>query len=299
MTGRALSARSAASVARAAGSRTGLSTGGRAIRIGVLYLILTAMALVFLVPYLLTLFASLKPIGQIFSEPAWIPPKSLYLANFRYDFVSGGFLRYLANTALVTVVLTMGQVAFSVMAAYAFARLRFPGRDKIFWIYLLTLMVPNAVTIIPLYTMMRMAHLLNTYWAIFLPYVFGAPYTIFLMRQFFRNIPQEVIDAARVDGCSEWRILARIIVPLSKPVIVTATLIAFVFGWNNFLWPLIVTNTQNHYVLTIGLANFQSNMNSQWNYSLAGSVITLFPLGVIFAIFQRHIIRSISITQIR
>jgi multiple sugar transport system permease protein len=299
MTGRALSARSAASVARAAGSRTGLSTGGRAIRIGVLYLILTAMALVFLVPYLLTLFASLKPIGQIFSEPAWIPPKSLYLANFRYDFVSGGFLRYLANTALVTVVLTMGQVAFSVMAAYAFARLRFPGRDKIFWIYLLTLMVPNAVTIIPLYTMMRMAHLLNTYWAIFLPYVFGAPYTIFLMRQFFRNIPQEVIDAARVDGCSEWRILARIIVPLSKPVIVTATLIAFVFGWNNFLWPLIVTNTQNHYVLTIGLANFQSNMNSQWNYSLAGSVITLFPLGVIFAVFQRHIIRSISITQIR
>jgi multiple sugar transport system permease protein len=265
----------------------------------VLYLILTAMALVFLVPYLLTLFASLKPIGQIFSEPAWIPPKSLYLANFRYDFVSGGFLRYLANTALVTVVLTMGQVAFSVMAAYAFARLHFPGRDKIFWIYLLTLMVPNAVTIIPLYTMMRMAHLLNTYWAIFLPYVFGAPYTIFLMRQFFRNIPQEVIDAARVDGCSEWRILARIIVPLSKPVIVTATLIAFVFGWNNFLWPLIVTNTQNHYVLTIGLANFQSNMNSQWNYSLAGSVITLFPLGVIFAVFQRHIIRSISITQIR
>jgi multiple sugar transport system permease protein len=299
MTGRALSARSAATVAKAAGSRTGLSTGGRAIRIGVLYLILTAIALVFLVPYLLTLFASLKPIGQIFSEPAWIPPKSLYLANFRYDFVSGGFLRYLANTALVTVVLTMGQVAFSVMAAYAFARLRFPGRDKIFWIYLLTLMVPNAVTIIPLYTMMRMAHLLNTYWAIFLPYVFGAPYTIFLMRQFFRNIPQEVIDAARVDGCSEWRILARIIVPLSKPVIVTATLIAFVFGWNNFLWPLIVTNTQNHYVLTIGLANFQSNMNSQWNYSLAGSVITLFPLGVIFAVFQRHIIRSISITQIR
>jgi multiple sugar transport system permease protein len=299
MTGRALSARSAASAAKAAGSRTGLSTGGRAIRLGVLYLILTAIALVFLVPYLLTLFASLKPIGQIFSEPAWIPPKSLYLANFRYDFVSGGFLRYLANTALVTVVLTMGQVAFSVMAAYAFARLHFPGRDKIFWIYLLTLMVPNAVTIIPLYTMMRMAHLLNTYWAIFLPYVFGAPYTIFLMRQFFRNIPQEVIDAARVDGCSEWRILARIIVPLSKPVIVTATLIAFVFGWNNFLWPLIVTNTQNHYVLTIGLANFQSNMNSQWNYSLAGSVITLLPLGVIFAVFQRHIIRSISITQIR
>jgi multiple sugar transport system permease protein len=279
--------------------KPGLAIGGRVIKVGVLYLILSIIALVFLVPYILTVFAAFKPISQIFTEPAWIPPKSLYLHNFSYDFVSGNFLRYLANTALVTIVLTIGQVVFSVMGAYAFARMSFPGRDKLFWVYLMTLMVPNAVTIIPLYAMMRMAHLLNTYWAIFLPYVLGAPYTIFLMRQFFRNIPQEVIDAARVDGCSEWRILARIIVPLSKPVIVTATLIAFVFGWNNFLWPLIVTNSQSHYMLTIGLANFTSNMNSQWNYSLAASVITLFPLAVIFAVFQRHIIRSISITQIR
>jgi multiple sugar transport system permease protein len=271
----------------------------RAAKLTVFYLLLTAMALVFLGPYILTVFAAFKPIGKIFSEPAWTPPNSLYFENFRHDFVSGGFYRYLANTALVTAVLTLGQVAFSTLGAYAFARMNFPGRDVIFWIYLLTLMVPNAVTIIPLYAIMREAHLLNTYWAIFLPYVFGAPYTIFLMRQFFRNIPQEVIDAARVDGCSEWRILARIVVPLSKPVMVTATLIAFVFGWNNFLWPLIVTNSQSLYVLTIGLANFQSNMNSQWNYSLAGSVITLFPMALIFAIFQRHIIRSIAITQIR
>ena len=271
----------------------------RAAKLTLFYLLLTAMAVVFLMPYVFTVFAAFKPIGKIFSEPAWTPPGSLYFSNFRYDLLSAGFLRYLANTALVTCVLTAGQVFFSMLGAYAFARLNFPGRDKIFWIYLLTLMVPNAVTIIPLYAIMREAHLLNTYWAIFLPYVFGAPYTIFLMRQFFRNIPQELIDAARVDGCSEWRILASIVVPLSKPVIITATLIAFVFGWNNFLWPLIVTNSQDLYVLTIGLANFQSNMNSQWNYSLAGSVITLFPMALVFAIFQKHIIRSISITQIR
>jgi multiple sugar transport system permease protein len=271
----------------------------RAAKLTVFYLLLTAMALVFLGPYILTVFAAFKPIGKIFSEPAWTPPSFAYFENFKYDLLSASFFRYLGNTALVTCVLTLGQVFFSTLAAYAFARLSFPGRDKIFWIYLLTLMVPNAVTIIPLYAIMREAGLLNTYWAIFLPYVFGAPYTIFLMRQFFRNIPQEVIDAARVDGCSEWRILARIVVPLSKPVLITATLIAFVFGWNNFLWPLIVTNSQSLYVLTIGLANFQSNMNSQWNYSLAGSVITLFPMALVFAIFQRHIIRSISITQIR
>jgi multiple sugar transport system permease protein len=278
--------------------RRGLSAT-RAARLTLFYLLLTAMALVFLVPYIFTVFAAFKPIGKIFSEPAWIPPHSLYTDNFRYDFVSGGFLRYLGNTALVTTALTIGQVVFSALGAYAFARLNWPGRDKIFWVYLLTLMVPNAVTIIPLYTIMRVAGLLNTYWAIFLPYMFGTPYTIFLMRQFFRNVPQEFVDAARVDGCSEWAILARIVVPLSKPVIIAATLIAFVFGWNNFLWPLIVTNSQNQYVLTTGLANFQSNMNSQWNYSLAGSVITLFPMAVIFAIFQRHIVRSIAIAQVR
>jgi multiple sugar transport system permease protein len=271
----------------------------RSVKLTIFYLLLTAIALVFLIPYIFTLFAAFKPIGKIFSEPAWIPPHSLFLSNFTYTLFQGEFLRYMANTALVTCALTLGQVFFSILGAYAFARLQFPGRDKIFWVYLLTLMVPNAVTIVPLYTIMREAHLINTYWAIFLPYFFGAPYTIFLMRQFFRNIPQEVIDAARVDGCSEWRILARIVVPLSKPVIVTASLIAFVFGWNNFLWPLIVTNSPNLYVLTIGLANFQSNMDAQWNYSLAGSVITLFPMALIFAIFQRHIIRSISITQIR
>jgi multiple sugar transport system permease protein len=271
----------------------------RTLKLTVFYLLLTAIALVFLVPYIFTVFAAFKPIGKIFSEPAWIPPHSFYFSNFTYTLLKAGFLRYLANTALVTGVLTLGQVFFSTLGAYAFARLNFPGRDRIFWIYLLVLMVPNAVTIVPLYSMMREAHLLNTYWAMFLPYCLGAPYTIFLMRQFFRNVPQELIDAARVDGCSEARILWRVVVPLSKPVIVTATLIAFVFGWNNFLWPLIVTNSQNLYVLTIGLANFQSNMNSQWNYSLAASVITLFPMALIFAIFQRHIIRSIAITQIR
>lgn len=283
---------------RAERTRRGI-TPRRSLQLAIFYLIMTAIAAVFLVPYLFTVFAAFKPIGQIFSEPAWVPPSGLDIGNFTHDFLYAGFLRYLENTLGVTCVLTLGQVVFSIFGAYAFARLSFPGRDKIFWLYLMTLMVPNAVTIIPLYSIMRMGHLLNTYWAIFLPYVFGAPYTIFLMRQFFRNIPQEVIDAARVDGCSEWRILARIVVPLSKPVIVTATLIAFVFGWNNFLWPLIVTNSQSLYVLTIGLANFQSNYSSQWNYSLAASVITLFPMALVFAIFQRHIVRSISITQIR
>jgi multiple sugar transport system permease protein len=263
------------------------------------YGLLTALAAVFLVPYIFTFFAAFKPLADIYDKPAWTLPPSFNLTNFRTDLFDNGFGTYLGNTVLVTVILTLGQVTFSVLGAYAFARLNFPGRDTIFWFYLLTLMVPGIVTIIPLYTIMRMGHLLNTYWAIFLPYVFGTPYTIFLIRQFFRNIPQEVIDAAHIDGCSEGAVLRRVVVPLSKPVIVTATLIAFIFGWNNFLWPLIVENTASHYVLTTGLAYYQSNMNVQWNLLLAGSVITLLPLIVIFVVFQKQIIRSIQMTQIR
>lgn len=166
-------------------------------------------------------------------------------------------------------------------------RLSFPRRDKIFCCTLITLMVPSAVT--ALYHDERGApsqHLLGDIPALRVRFAVS----IFLVRQFFRSIPQGVIDAARVDGASETRVLSRIIVPLSKPVIITATLIALVFGWDNFLWPLIVTNSQSLYVLTIGLANLQPNMNAQW---------TLVQLGVLFVLFQRNIIRSITIAQIR
>jgi multiple sugar transport system permease protein len=267
----------------------------RAARLLSFYLLLTAIAAVFIAPYVLALFGSLKPLSSIFSEPAWIPPHSINLSSFSHALFQDGFLRYLANTALVTVVLTTGQVIFSVLGAYAFSRLQFPGREGLFWIYLMTLMVPNVVTLIPLYTIMRNFGLLNTYWAIFLPYVLGTPYSIFLIRQFFMTIPQDLVDSARIDGCSEFRVLFHILVPLARPVIVTATVIAFVFGWNNFLWPLIVTSSDSRKVLTVGIASFQSNFGIQWNLVLAGSLIALIPLLAVFAIFQRQIVRSIQI----
>lgn len=285
----------------------GMRSTAKYLRLLVFYLTLTAVAAIFMVPYILTLINSLKPLDQIFTQPAWNIPSKLDFGNFEHILLPGDpatgiapqdFLRYLGNTALVTVILTVGQVFFSMTGAYAFARLRFPGRDKLFWLYLMTLMVPNIVTIIPLYAIVHQMHLLNTYWALFLPYVFGTPYTIFLMRQFFRNIPQELIDAGRIDGSSELVILRRIVLPLSKPVIITAALIAFVFSWNNFLWPLIATNSSNLYVMTVGMANFQSGFGVQWNLLLAGAVVMLLPVLVIFAIFQRHIIQSIQLSQV-
>ena len=198
----------------------------------------------------------------------------------------------------VTAALTAGQVAFGVLAAYAFARLRFPGRNVLFSLYLATLMVPNVVTLVPLYTMMRQVHLVNTYWALFLPYVLGSPYTIFLMRQSSQSLPSDVFAAARVAGCSEWKILTRILLPMGRPIIITATLIAFVFGWNNFLWPLIVTDSPSKQVITVGLAAFQSYFIRHFNLVLAGSLVALVPLLMIFVVFQKQIVRSIQLSGV-
>jgi multiple sugar transport system permease protein len=270
----------------------------RALRYAVFYVCLTLIAVIFVAPYVLAFFGAFKPASDLFTSSPWSPPHSFYPGNFRAILVSDDFLRYLGNTALVTAALTVGQVGFGVLAAYAFARLEFPGRDGLFSVYLATLMVPNVVTIVPLYTMFREFHLTNTYWAIFLPYTLGVPYTIFLMRQYFKSLPAEVFDAARVDGASDWRILTRLVIPMGRPIIVTATLIAFVFGWNNFLWPLIVTDSASQQVLTVSIAALQSSFGQQWNLVLAASLVALVPLLVIFAVFQKHIVRSIQLSGV-
>jgi multiple sugar transport system permease protein len=283
-------------VAQVSLSRFGVSQWGRTSRLVVFYLILLAVAAIFIVPYIFAIFASFKPLSGIVGERAWDPPTSFDTSNFDDILHSQHFLTYLGNTALTAIILTVGQVVFSMMGAYAFARMQFPGRNLLFWVYLATLMVPNVVTLVPLYIIMQNLSLLNTYWAIFLPYFLGTPYAIFLMRQFFMTIPEEVIEAARLDGCGEQRILWRIVVPLARPVLLTAAVIAFVFGWNNFLWPLIVTDSTNLRVVTVGIANLQSNFTVQYNLVLAGSLIALVPMLVIFGIFQKYIVSSIQLT---
>jgi multiple sugar transport system permease protein len=270
----------------------------RTARYSAFYALLTLIAAVFVSPYLLTLFAAFKPESGVYGSAPWSPPRSAYPGNFTTVLFTDGFLRFLENTAGVTIVLTAGQVTFGVLAAYAFARMEFPGRDWLFSVYLATLMVPNVVTLVPLYTIMRQLHLINTYWALFLPYVLGAPYTIFLMRQYFRSLPADVFAAARVDGCSERTILTRILLPMGRPIIITATIIAFVFGWNNFLWPLVVTDSPSKQVLTVGIAALQSYYIRRWSLVLAGSLVALVPLLAIFVAFQRQIVRSIQLSGV-
>jgi multiple sugar transport system permease protein len=202
----------------------------------------------------------------------------------------------LLNTLIFACVTTAGQIVFSTLAAYAFARLRFPGRDTLFWLYLATTMVPNIVTLIPLFILMRDLRWINSYTGLIAPFIFGTPYGIFLMRQFFLSIPQDLESSARIEGASTWQIIRQIMLPLSRPIMATLAIITFVQGWNNFIWPLIITNSNSLNVLTVGISSFQSNYGAQWNLMMAATFIALGPLLILFFIFQRHIVRSIHLS---
>ncbi len=264
------------------------------------YALLLLGAVVTLAPFLLSLATALKSPRQFASEPVLTPPNPPTLENFatlfgeRYDFVAPTVV-----TAQVVVVILVGQLVFSVFAAYAFARLSFPGRDALFWVYLATLMVPQVVTIIPLYAVFADLGIRNTFWALVLPYVFGSPYGIFLLREYFRGIPGDLLDAAKLDGAGTLRILWHVVVPVSRPILATLAIITVVTHWNNFLWPLVITSGRQWQVLTVATSALQSQYNSNWTIVMAATTIAILPLTILFLAFQRHVVRSITITGFR
>ncbi len=229
------------------------------------YFILVLGVVVSLFPYFLALLTALKPPDQIFSSSAWSLPHPATLQNFIDVVTKYNFLAFIWHSLLYAAILTIGQLIFSTMAAYAFARMRFPGRNQIFWLYLATLMVPNIVTLIPLFIILRTFSLVNTWVGLVLPFVLGTPFGIFLMRQFFLTIPRVAI-------------------------------ITFVQAWNTFLWPLIITDTDDLRVLTVGISAFQSNFGTQWNLMMAAGFIALGPLLILFFLFQKNIVRSIHMS---
>jgi len=260
------------------------------------YALLIVGALVTLAPFALSFMTAFKSPGQFASESALAVPNPWTTENFARLFGNGGFVSPVVVTFQVVLVILVGQLIFSIMAAFAFARMEFRGRDTLFWVYLATLMVPQVVTVIPLYTIFTQLHLRNTFWSLVLPFVFGSPYAVFLLREYFRGIPQDIVDAARIDGASTWRILWRIIVPLSRPIIATLAIITVVSHWNNFMWPLIITTGRNWQTVTVATAALQSQYNANWTLVMAATTVAMAPLLVLFAVFQRHIVESISLT---
>jgi multiple sugar transport system permease protein len=260
------------------------------------YIILLLGVVVSLFPYFLALTTALKPPDQIFSSAPWTLPNPATWQNFIDVMTKYNFLAYAWHTLIFATILTIGQLIFSTLAAYAFARMEFPGREQIFWLYLATLMVPTIVTLIPLFIIMRTFGLVNTWVGLVLPFLLGTPFGIFLMRQFFLTIPKDLENAARIDGAGTMQILFRVILPISRPILATLAIVTFVPAWNSFTWPLIITDTDNLRVLTVGISAFQSNFGTQWNLMMAAGFIALGPLLILFFLFQQQIVRSIHLS---
>lgn len=267
-------------------------------RNALIYAGLAAGAVITLVPFLLGLMTSLTSPQQFNTGSPVSLPAPPTLANYA-ALGDAGFGRALVVTALVTATVLLGQLTFSVLAAYAFARLTFPGRDALFWVYLATLMVPATVTVVPLYLMMAGAGLRNTFWALVLPFLFGSPYAIFLLREHFRSIPGDLIHAARLDGATTLDVLVHVVVPASRPILATLAMITVVSQWNNFMWPLVITSGPRWQVLTVATAGLQSRYDAQWTVVMAATTVAIVPLLALFVVLGRNLIRSIVVTGLK
>jgi multiple sugar transport system permease protein len=275
-----------------------MTSFSRIVSAPVIYAGLAVGALVTLAPFALGLLTSVTSAEQFNTQAPLSLPNPPTLANYG-GLADAGFGRALVVTALMTAVILLGQLTFSVLAAYAFARLEFPGRDALFWVYLATLMVPATVTVVPLYLMMAQAGLRNTFWALVLPFMFGSPYAIFLLREYFRGIPADLIKAARIDGANTLDVLVHVVIPASKPIVVTLALITVVSQWNSFMWPLVITSGNKWEVLTVATAGLQSRYNAQWTLVMAATTVAIVPLIVLFVALGRHIVRSIVVTGLK
>ncbi len=259
------------------------------------YIILLLLGLMFLVPFLWMLSTSVKPSNEIFT----IPPKwfgnRLQWSNYKEAWEYFPFARFYLNNIIVSVSSVLLVLFTSSLAAYAFARMQFRGRDILFLLYLGTLMIPGQVTIVPLFILMKYLNWVDTYQALILPGSFTA-FGTFLLRQFFLSIPFELEDAARIDGCSRFGMYWRIILPLSGPALATLAIFTFIQQWNNFLWPLIVTNSDSMKTLPLGIAMFQTQNGTQWHLMMAASAIAIVPTLILFIFAQKYFVKGITLS---
>ncbi len=267
----------------------------RGLRHLLLHGLLLAGSGLMLLPFLWMLSTSLKEPAEIFTyPPIWIPSR-LAWENYVEAVRAMPFGRFYVNSLVVATGITVLQLLTASLAGFAFARLRFRGRDALFLLYLATLMIPFQVTMIPNFILIRYLRWYDTYQALILPPAFSA-FSTFLMRQYLLSIPLELDQAARVDGASSWRIWGQIIMPLSGPVIATLTIFIFLNAWNDFLWPLVVTNSLEMRTLPVGLSTFQGQYNVQWHLLMAGSVIALAPVLAIYMAGQNWFVQGITLS---
>lgn len=286
---------------------------GRIIAWAVLVLVIV----IILVPFWWVIRTALSTNREIYANPtSWLPvgftwdnfARVLGMSDFKQAQAAGGsgqslqFWLFMRNSFIVTIAVVAGQLFFSSMAAYAFARLRFPLRDKIFFLYITALMIPAIVTLIPNYVLVRSLGWINTFQGIIAPYFLMSPFAVFFLRQFFLGLNHEIEEAALLDGVSRAGIFWRIVLPLSGPPITTLGILTFISTWNEYLWPLLVGNDQEVRVLTVGLGVFRSqtpNGSPDWSGLMAGAIVSSLPSVVLFLVLGRKVINSIQFSGIK
>jgi multiple sugar transport system permease protein len=274
------------------------SAGEKAFLV-VSYLILGAWAIVSLFPIYWMVTTALKPPSVVMSlPPEWIP-RSVSLDNFDEAFGSYPVLRWTLNSFVVAGSVTLCQVVFASMAGYGFAKKRFPGKELLFWVYISSMMVPGFALLVPLYTLMAWFGLVNTYPGLVAPGL-SAPFGVFLMRQFVQTLPTELMDAGRIDGCSEPGVFWRIVLPLAKPGIAVLAIFVFMGQWSAFLWPLVVTNSTEMRTLVVGFATLAAReLRVNYGASMAAATYVALPMLVVFFAFQRYFLRGVTIGALK
>ena len=268
----------------------------RKVRSGVSHTLLIIVAIVFLGPLLYALATSLKPADEVFTATPHLFGSEIRWQNYADAFTFAPFGRYFLNSLFVAIAGTLVVVVASSLSAYAFARLRFRGRDQLFVLFLGTLMVPQEVLIVPMYWLMQSLGWVDSYWALILPWAFTA-FGTFLLRQFFLTVPAELEEAARVDGCGPFGSFFRIMLPLARPALAVLTVFTFISFWGSFLWPLVIINSvQDKGTVPLGLAQFIGQQGTQWNLMMAASMLAMLPTVLLVILLQKHLVRGLLVT---
>lgn len=261
--------------------------------------LLWGVAVLFLIPFLWMISSSLKPNYQIFAvPPRWLPDPPQW-SNYTAALTALPFGRYMLNTAIITALTIVGHVLSCTLIAYAFARLRAPGRDTLFLIVLATMMLPYPVTMVPLYVIFKNLGWINTFLPLTAPAFFGSAFYIFLLRQYFLTLPRDFEDAARIDGANTLQILWLIMAPLALPALATVAIFSFQAAWNDFLPPLLYLQKPDLYTVTLGLQFFRSTYTTNWAYLMAASLVTSLPVIIVFFVAQRFFVEGITLSGVK
>ncbi|TSB45764.1 carbohydrate ABC transporter permease [Alkalicoccobacillus porphyridii] len=261
--------------------------------------VLIFASILFLIPFIWMVSTSLKPLTQVFTIPPEFLPEPIQWQNYVEATEYIPFWQYTFNTAIITIMSTIGVVISCPLVAYSFAKLKWRGRNTLFVITIGVMMIPAQVTMIPLFLLFNELGWVGTNLPLIVPAFFGVPFSIFLLRQFFKGLPDTLREAAKIDGASEWRIYWQIMFPLAKPAVLAIALFQFMASWTDFLGPLIYLTNEASYTLSLGLQQFQNQQGSQWHMMMAVSTMMTLPIIILFFFMQKTFIRGITFTGIK